>query len=379
MRIAIISRELPPHGGGIGSWSLKAARGLARLGHDVHLFTQTRNGEPLEEVDSRVHIHRIHPAHRVRPYSLAWAWAAAQAVESAGKFDVVQACEWDAEAVIYALRPTAPLVTRLATPHYLVQATNDAARAQRLRSALTSWMERTQARRSRRVISPTRTLAGEVARTWGIDVDSIDIVPTGIDPPPVSPGPIPAFLTEAPYVLYFGRLEIRKGVDTLVDALPAVMEAHPDVHSVFIGEDLSNKGVPFEEYARQRCAQHWSRIHFLPRMAHPELFRIVANATLVVIPSRWENLANTCLESMVLGRAIIATSGSGFNEVLTDGVDGLLVPPGNSDLLGAAMIKALADPSLLEHLGLAARLRAADFTVDRMACQLQEVYDQLSA
>ena len=379
MRIAIISRELPPHGGGIGSWSLKAARGLARLGNDVDVFTQTRSGESQEEPVAHVHIHRIHPADHVRPHSLAWAWAAARAVAAAGNFDVVQACEWDAEAVIYALRPAAPLVTRLATPHYLVQAANDAARAQRLRSALTSRLERMQARRSRRVISPTRTLAGEVARAWGIDLDSIGIVPTGIDPPPVSHGPMPAFLAEAPYVLYFGRLEIRKGVDTLIDALPAVMRAHPDVRCVFIGEDLTNKGVPFEEYARQRCASDWSRVHFLPRMAHRELFRIVANATLVVIPSRWENLANTCLESMVLGRAIIATSGSGFDEVLTDGVDGLLVPPGKPDLLGAAMIKALADPSLLERLGAGARLRAADFTVDRMAGQLQEIYDRLTA
>lgn len=376
MRIAIISREMPPHGGGIGSWSSKAAHGLARLGNDVHLFTQVHGGVPIDESVEGVHIHRLHPAN-LRPYSLAWAWAAAHAVAGAGTFDVVQACEWDAEALVYSLRQAAPLVTRLATPHYLVQSANGAEWPKRMRSALTSQMERTQARRSRRVISPTHTLARAVSQRWRIDVESIDIVPTGIDAPKLSTAPLPSFLAEPPYILYFGRLEIRKGVDTLIDALPAVLSAHPDVHCAFIGEDLTYKGTPFAEYAQQRCAAVWPRIHFMPRMAHSELFGIVANAALVAIPSRWENLANTCLESMILGRAIIATSGSGFNEVLTDGVDGLLVPPGDSSGLAEAAIKALGDPALLRRLGAAARMRANDFTVDGMAGGLMKVYSQL--
>lgn len=322
-------------------------------------------------------MHRLLPAAHVRPHSLAWAWAAAGAVAASGPFDVVQACEWDAEALVYSLRPDAPLVTRLATPHYLVQSANGAEWPKRLRSALTSQMERTQTRRSRRVISPTHTLAREVAQRWGIALESIDIVPTGIDPPQVSTTPIPSFLAEPPYILYFGRLEIRKGVDTLIEALPAVLSAHPDAHCVFVGEDLTYKGVPFAQYARQRCASVWTRIHFLPRMAHSELFGIVANAALVAIPSRWENLANTCLESMILGRAIIATTGSGFNEVLTNGVNGLLVPPGDFAALAEAMVKALADPALLRRLGAAARVRANDFTVDGMAGGLMKVYAEV--
>jgi len=300
-------------------------------------------------------------------------------VTAAGTFDVVQACEWDAEALVYALRPAAPLVTRLATPHYLVQAINRAAVRTKLRSTFTSQMEKLQARRSRRVISPTVALAQEVGRRWSIDPQTIAIVPTGIDPPEPSPAPPPSFLVEVPYVVYFGRLEIRKGVDSLIDALPDVLSAHPEVHCVLIGQDLGYKGIPFAEYARQRCATVWPRIHFMPRLAHPELFRIVENSALAVIPSRWENLANTCLEAMVLGRAIVTTSGSGFDEVLTDGVDGVLVPPGDAGSLAAAMIRLLGEPAELERLGSAARRRAADFTVDRMAGRLMNVYGQLSA
>lgn len=378
MRIAIISRELPPHGGGIGSWSQKASRGLAQLGHEVHLFTEARAGGSRDETVDGVRIHRIEPA-GVRPRSVGWAWAAARAVAAAGRFDVVQACEWDAEAVVYSLRQDSPLVTRLATPHFLVQAANRAPRKQRLRSVLTSRLERAQARRSRRVISPTRALAGEVSRHWGLDERSITVVPTGIDAPVLQPGGERPFLGEAPFILYFGRLEVRKGVDVLIDALPEVMAAHPDVHCVLIGEDIGFHGRPFADYAREVCGATWERIHFLPRMPHAELFRIVAAATLVAIPSRWENLANTCLESMVLRRAIITTSGSGFDEVLTDGVDGILVPPGDVKALASAAVAALADPAMLERLGSAAARRAEDFTVEGMARRLEEVYASLVA
>ncbi len=378
MRIAIISRELPPHGGGIGSWSLKASRGLARRGHEVTLLTEAHSQEAREEKTEGFRIHRLEPA-RIRPRSVGWAWAVARAVAAAGPFDLVQACEWDAEAVVYAARPSAPLVTRLATPHYLVQSANGAPRAQRIRSLLTSNLERAQVRLSRRVISPTAALAAEVAHAWGVERSSIAVVPTGIDPPEVPAATAPPSLGEAPYMLYFGRLEVRKGVDVLIDALPAVLSTHPDVHCVFIGEDIGYRGRPFAEYARERCGTTLDRVHFLPRMGHAELFGIVAAATLVVIPSRWENLANTCLESMVLSRAIIATTGSGFDEVLTDGVDGVLVPPGDVGALAAAASRLLGDPALLESLGSAAARRAEDFTVDGMARRLEEVYAGITA
>jgi glycogen synthase len=377
MRIAIVSRELPPHGGGIGSWSSKAAQGLARLGNDVHLFTERHDGEAVAETQSGVRIHRVAPV-ALRPRSAGWSWAVRKAVVEAGPFDVVQACEWDAEAFFYSLRPVAPLVTRLATPHYLVHRINGAGWGRGVRTSLTGRMERMQARRSRRVICPTRVLAREVAGSWGIDLRSIAVIPTGIDPPEVSPEPVPAFLAEVPYILYFGRLEVRKGVDTLIDALPEILAAHPEVHCVFIGEDLGYWGVAFPEYAAQRCAGFPGRVHFLPRLPHAKLFRIVAGAAVVALPSRWENLANTCLESMILGRAIIGTTGSGFDEVLTDGVDGLLVPPGDVSALAEATIRALGEPGLLARLGDAARRRADDFTVDGMARRLMEVYGEIA-
>ncbi|HUZ89952.1 MAG TPA: glycosyltransferase family 4 protein [Candidatus Acidoferrales bacterium] len=378
MKIAIISREFPPHGGGIGSWGQKASIGLARLGHEVHVITDARDGAPQSELAEGVHLHRVVPA-PIRPRSIGWALTAARAVRAQGPFDLVQACEWDAEAFVHSLVGRAPLVTRLATPHFVVQRTNRASRGQVLRSAATRWMERAQVSRSRAVISPSRVLAREVATAWRMDPAAITIVPTGVETPNGTRGSLPPLLAGVTYALYFGRLEPRKGVDVWIDALPEVLGANPNLHAVLVGDDFGLRGRAFADYAGERCGPLMERVHFLPHLPHDQLFPIVAASSLVVLPSLWENLANTCLETMALGRPVLATNGSGFEEVLTDGLNGILVPPGDSVALARAACAALADGEGLRRMGAAARLRAADFTVEAMAKGLDRVYARIVA
>lgn len=379
MRVAFVSQGLPPMGGGIGSYVQKTTRALAARGHEVHVFTEVQGPSPRTELVEGVRIHRL-PSGRVRPAVLGRALAVAGALRREGPFDLVQACEWGGEAAVYSLGRHDPLLTRLATPHYLVERLNEVPRRQRRRQAMSRWMERLQTRRSQLVISPSRSLADEIAGAWSIPRSAIRVVPTGIEAPPTIVGAtLPAHLAERPYVLYFGRLEPRKGVDVWLDALPRVLAQHPDTSALLIGEDLGIRGRSFHDYARERCAPFLDRIEFLPHMGQSELFPFVAAASLVVMPSRWENLANTCLEAMALGRPVLATLGGGFEDVITDGVDGYLVPPGDADALAAAAVAALDDRDGLRAVGEAARRRAADFDLGLMVEELLRAYGELLA
>jgi len=371
----MISPGLPPEGGGIGAYTDKTSRSLAARGHEVHVFIPGTSRLTTEIVDG-VQLHRVHSS-AIRPSVLAQAWAMDRALTRLGSFDVVQACEWDAPAWWYSLRPEAPLVTRLATPRFVIEEEEHAPRARRVHQSVRRWMERDQTRRSARVICPSRTLAAQVGRRWGIDPGSISIVPTGISLPRASIGNPPTELRRLDYVLYFGRLERRKGVDTWIEALNGVLDAHPALHAVFVGEDLGMNGRPLEEHARERCFPHWQRLHFLPAMPQARLFPIVAGARLVVMPSRFESLANACLEAMALGRPVIGTTGTGLAEMITDSVDGFLIPPGDSAALRAVACSALGDPGLLSQIGRAARRRAADFNLDAMVDRLLQVYEEL--
>jgi glycosyltransferase involved in cell wall biosynthesis len=250
-------------------------------------------------------------------------------------------------------------------------------RIQRWRTFVRRWLERSQTRRSARVICPSRVLAGEVAKRWRLRPDSITIVPTGIRRTRAAEGSPPEELRDLEYVLYFGRLERRKGVDTWIDALPAVLASRPSLHAVFVGDDGGMQGRLFADIAREQCAEYWPRLHFLPEMPHARLFPIVVRARMVVMPSRSESLANACLEAMALGRPVVATNGTGLSELITDSVDGFLIDPGDAAALATTVCTAVADDALLARVGQAARRRAGDFDLDRMVDRLVNVYEDV--
>jgi glycogen(starch) synthase len=372
LRIAMISPGLPPAGGGIGTYTHKTSRALAARGHEVHVVVPGVPQLHSETVDS-VCIHRI-PTPNLQPRVLARSWAVGRALQRLGPFDIVQASEWGAEAWWYSHISRTPVITRLATPHFLIEELNGVCWKQRRRQSASRWLERAQARRSARVISPSSILAARVAESWGLGHNAVTVVPTGIRSPEVAVASPPPELANREYVLYFGRLERRKGVDTWIEALPAVLRSRPTLHAVFVGEDMGMAGRSFEEWARERCGDMGGRLHFLPPMSQVRLFPIVAGARLVVMPSHWESLANACLEAMALGRPVVATTGSGFDEVITDSVDGFLVRPGDPRALAVRVSAAAADELLLARVGRAARRRAEDYDLDTMVDRLLEVY-----
>jgi glycosyltransferase involved in cell wall biosynthesis len=351
----MVSPGPPPAGGGIGAYTEKTSRTLAALGHEVHVLIPGTSQLTTEIVDG-VRMHRV-PTGRIRPRALARSLAVSRALRSLGHLDIVQACEWEGEAWWYSLRPGASLVTRLATPHFVVEDHEQLTRRQRWHTFVRRWLERSQTRRSAQVISPSTTLAGEVARRWRLRPESITIVPTGIRHPRAAAGSLPEDLHDMEYVLYFGRLERRKGVDTWIDALPEVLASRPSLHAVFVGEDTGLGGRSFVDIARERCGEYWSRLHFLPELPQARLFPIVAAARMVVMPSRSESLANACLEAMALGRPVVATKGTGLAELITDGIDGFLVRPGDVAALASTVRTAVSDDALLSRVRHSARLR----------------------
>jgi glycosyltransferase involved in cell wall biosynthesis len=83
-------------------------------------------------------------------------------------------------------------------------------------------------------------------------------------------------------------------------------------------------------------------------------------------------------EAMAAGLAVVASAG-GPSELITDGVDGVLCPPGDTAALAQALVRLAADPGLRERLGARARARAADLSPARVAAQLADVYDHVLA
>ena len=116
------------------------------------------------------------------------------------------------------------------------------------------------------------------------------------------------------------------------------------------------------------------------------LFRSLECADLVAVPSivdsrgNVDGLPNALLEAMAAGKAIVASRVAGIPDVVTDGIEGILVPPKNVAALRDALFRLVKDPQRRGELGEAAARRARrDLTWDRVGSTLEECYVQAQA
>jgi glycosyltransferase involved in cell wall biosynthesis len=393
MNICLISREYPSdfHAGGMGTYTEKTARALAAMGQTVTVITEAA-GAASVRVEDGVEVRRLAPARLLGPMQVPYTRTMARARVVARTVrdlrpvpDIVQACENGAEAFWYAQgkHPSTRLITRLATPEFLVAELSANSGGTSIRTRYSDWMERTQTQRSDAIISPSAALADIVCQRWGIRRERVTVVKTGVDFARRYAGqaaPLPPELEGHEYVLYFGRLEERKGVHILADALPDVLSTYPRLRFVFAGNNFGTyKGQTMQAYVEQCAGEHRDRLHFLPRVPQSELYPLLAGSLFVVLPSLWESLANATLESLDMGKPVIATLGCGFGEALEDGRSGLLVPPGDAPALRDAMLWLLADRERLHRMSQEARARAECFRLPRVAAELLDHYEGLRA
>jgi len=388
MNICLISREYPTdeHMGGVATYTEKTARALVRLGQSVTVITEAL-GAPSVRIEEGVEVRRLAPIRRHNLRMAARAWAVGRAVATLPVApDIVQACEYGAEAFWISLRRPkgAKLITRLATPSYLVHQLNANSQRREFRSRYyIGALERIQTRRSDAIFSVSDALAEVVCGQWSIRRDRVRTIPNGVDFAErfaAGPREMPHALRDKAYLIYVGRLEERKGVHILAEALPGVLKTYPQLHAVFVGNNaVSYRGEGLQAYVERCNRAHPDRVHFFPRLSHQDLYPLVHGAQVAVFPSLWEACGNVSLEAQDAGTPVVATTGSGFSEQIDDGMSGVLVPPGDVPALRRALIAILADPVALREMSRAAKQRAQQLQMNRVTEQLLRFYQDVMA
>lgn len=188
---------------------------------------------------------------------------------------------------------------------------------------------------------------------------------------PAAPDVPPAAGGESLTALYVGGFANRvKGGEQLLAALERLEPAGLRVLLSGPGE-LPGRGRALIEHRPQIEWRGW--------LGEAEKEQLLSEAAIFVLPSTSEGLPMALLEAMAWGRAIVATAVGGVPEVLSDDVDGLIVPPGDPEALAAAMARVAGDPELRERLGSAARERARRLNAEEVTGRLEAIYAELLA
>jgi glycosyltransferase involved in cell wall biosynthesis len=169
------------------------------------------------------------------------------------------------------------------------------------------------------------------------------------------------------------RLEPEKGHIFLLEAMPAAVAACPSAWLLVVGEGTQESALRQAAEALPPPAR--DRISFTGR--REDVSALTAEMDVAVLPSLREAQGISLLEAMAHGRPLVASDVGGIPEVVTNGVTGLLVPPGDSAALARAVITLLADPALRRQMGEAGRRVVAErFSVDAQVRRIEAVYDE---
>ena len=199
---------------------------------------------------------------------------------------------------------------------------------------------------------------------YGIPEDKISTVHNFVDVSDITPN-----FNVGDYLLYFGRLHRGKGIFTLIEA--ALPLKHVPLYIVGDGEAMPEIQRILEQ---NRC----DHIQLLGFKQGDELRELILNSICTVIPSDWyENCPMSILESYAYGKPVIGTKVGGIPELIVDGIDGFLVPPGEQDALRDRLLWMFEHKHEAVDMGRAGRHKMeTEFNADIHYEKIMNIYRQ---
>ncbi|MGA4555428.1 glycosyltransferase family 4 protein [Methylorubrum aminovorans] len=362
MRVALLAWDYPPAPSGLSTAAREIAESLAEAGADVTVFTLDRTGRarvggvtveglalPPGGGLARLRLWGS-LGHLAAPLAFRRAVLAAHA---RGPFDVIEATNWYAPAVLLAGRRDLPLVTRSSTPAAFTRETGAGPR-NRLDGVAADALERRQARGSAGLIANTEAHGAVIAQAYRLSGRQPSAV-IGLSLPPeiwararaaVYPG------EDAPLrLLFVGRAELRKGFDALLAAIAILAEEQ--ARGALPSFRLDLVGVTPDDLPPDLSAAARRHLRARGRIDAAALTEAYTQAHAVLAPSRYESFGLVYQEAMAYGRPVVACAEDASARAFVG-------EPGAGPLADAVTGPALADAlrPLLRDPGLRHAYRA---------------------
>ena len=409
LRVAMLSMHTCPLAmlggkktGGMNVYVRDLSRELGRMGIDVDVFTRSQDDcVPMVNHDLGEHARVIHipagpqapiPVSEVSHYIDEFAAGIAQfAATEQLHYDLIHSHYWLSGLVAEKLESywgDTPIVHMFHTLGHMKNriATDAGERAPQERldgeSHVMSVVDR--------IIAATPAEQAQLNWLYGADMEKVIIIPPGVDLERFHP----IDKTEAKKrvgipcgdknIMFAGRIEPLKGIDTLIQAMALIKQRYPSViENTFVaiigGDPWADN--PDAEMSRLQAMRQVLGIHdivlFLGAKDQDVLPNYYAAAELVVMPSHYESFGMVALEAMAMGRPVIASEVGGLAFLIRDGINGYHVPTRDPEALAERIYELLSNNQCREEMGRAARQNAERFNWSIIAEHMVMVYQSL--
>lgn len=401
LRIALISEHASPlasigsvDAGGQNIYVSHVARGLARAGHQVDVFTRRDHPGQPTVVDVRPGMRVLHmnagpaefiPKEKLLPHMPAFTRSMHQVLQHSGPYDVVHANFFMSGLVAMQLKahfnlPMVMTFHALGLVRREHQGTADAFPRERLD------IEYRIVRNADCLIAECPQDKLDLMRLYGAKSDHISTVPCGVDLTEFSPGSksrarrLLGLAEDEFIVLQLGRLVPRKGIDNVIRAVSRLDRSRRVRLVVVGGESAEPDERATPEIARLRGVARECgvahRVTFTGQRQRADLRAWYVAADAFVTTPWYEPFGITPLEAMACGTPVIGSAVGGIQYSVVDGVTGYLVPPRDPEALAERLAYLHDNPAHADALGRAGIRRVRSmFTWDRIADELAGVYE----
>ena len=374
MRICMVTDNYYPYVGGIAEHVYYLAIELRKRGHVVKVLTAKIGGRMMEvmaEMPGEEHVKRIGDGLVVRTNkSFARVTVAWQPVAKIRRYFEEE--RFDIIHVHGSLAPTLPIAAIQAS-RVLNVVTFHAGHDQSLGYALfrTELMPYFNAVQG--LIAVSETARVSCAKYFP---GPYHIIPNGIDLNFFRPDAarVPGLDDARPRILFVGRFEPRKGLKHLLTAMPEIVKHVPNVELVVVGTGLL--GYSYKSYLSKEVQEH---VRWAGLVQNEERPKYYASCDVYCSPATGqESFGIVLLEAMATGKPVVASDIDGYRSVMTDGQEGLMVPPCDPPALANAIVKILLDREAARRFGENGLKRAQEFSWPKLAERVETYYEEMA-
>ena len=360
MRVLMLSWEFPPRlVGGLGRHVDALTRSLAAAGHEVHIVSRSHPDAPAEEHHGGLHVIRVDASPPLVPFDDLVPWvlafntsvlAAATRVLHAHPVDVVHAHDWLVASAAVGVAETfdLPLVATVHATEYGRHQGHLPGPMNRLIHGIEGWF----VEHADRTLVCSTYMHEQVRTLFGVPEHRLTTIPNGVAVDEMQP-PIEEVRAlrrtladdDTHLVLFAGRLEYEKGVQTVLHALERLADRVGAVRFLIAG--VGTYSDELRRLVDELGLGH--RVHFTGFLEERALRLHYAAADVAVAPSLYEPFGLVATEAMACGTPVVVSDTGGLREIVVDGT-GLTFPPQDAEQLAERIAEVLTDRDLAARL-----------------------------